>query len=182
MAFVAIEVQAQTNTIPPSNIESFWTDVVPYLSVSDTNTTVAVASAFEVFNETIFYNGQNLVDRLGARLNFSTATTPQPSFKTWFVDGGMRYAGVGGVIDGGDGGGGYSIIKYDVRVSIGADIGYSKTLNEGHGSAYFKPAVTLQKAASKVLPGVSIGYPIQFANHAKQGSYPDISAFVSLPF
>ena len=167
LALAAVAVQAQSNSIPVDTA-GFISGIPSWLTVNDTNSTTLVSPGIEIENITIYNNGQNLVDELGARFNFKSATTPQPSFSSPYMSVAMRYAGIGGVLDGGNAGFGYSVTKYDTRVSASVLAGYMQSNKAG----YAAPQLMVEKVASKLILGTGIRYDVMF--QGKQQTRPDI--------
>ena len=168
--------QTNINLTPPD----FFAQVPGYLTVFDTNNTLLVGSTMEINNVTIYNNGRNVVDELGGRFNFKTATAPSASFNTGFAEVKMRYAGIGGVLDGGSLAIGYSHTKWDTRISMGLSAGYSRQANLDRGAGVIEPEVFVEKVASKIAPGIGLGYPI--GTRGKQSNYPDIFVRLTVPF
>lgn len=179
---LAIDSYAQT---PPPTIGSFFSDIPAYLTTHDTNTLVAQGSRIEVFNDMLSGSTLGLSGLMGARVNFATPqTVPQPTANTLFAVGGIRYAGVGGIITGGDIGVGYSWVRWDTRLSLKLSGGYDKQLSFNKGGEYISPGLWLEKAASKVIPGVGIEFPVLIEKGGKVSisSTPEFVIKMTIPF
>ena len=175
--------QAQIPTAPPLTVPTFFQDATAWTTSFNTNTTLLMGSRFEIYNDVLYNNGQNLEDVLGARVNFHVATNHVVNLSTPFVETGMRYAGIGGAVDGGEFGLGYSATHYDLRFSLKNLVGYSKTATSiagiNHGSGYDEPMLGIDKVLVDAVVGFDIGYPINFKG--KQSSYPEFRLRVTIP-
>ena len=183
LTFIVSFAQAQTNGLPPLTIPTFFQDAKNWSTSFDTNTTLLMGSRFEIYNDVLYNNGQNLEDLLGARVNFKVATNNCVNLSTPFVEGGMRYAGIGGVVDGGEFGFGYSATHYDLRFSLKNLVGYSKTANSiagiNYGSGYDEPMLCIDKVLVDSVVGIGVGYPINFKG--KQSNYPEFRIRLTIP-
>ena len=97
---------------------------------------------------------------------------------------GLRYAGVGGVISGGDAGIGWSYVKWDTRLSLSISGGYEKQGDSGRGVYYFGPGIWLEKAVAKTLPGIGLDFPTTITKSGKVAfcGSPQFRVKVSIPF
>ena len=180
---IALTLSAAAQTNSGTTVAGFIQAIPSYFSAFDTNTTVTSGSRLEIMSDMESASSLGLSGLLGARINITgITTTPQPSFGQFFVVGAMRYAGVGGIITGGEGSIGYSIGKYDTRICIVGTFGYEKTAGNGSGSMFIQPELWLEKASYKIVPGIGIYEPIVFRNSPKASTTPGLKVKLSYPF
>lgn len=168
VALTAVLGQAQTVPISPQ--QSFFDTVTQYFSSMNSNLTT-----FTLGNHAELSLGFDTVgqDRLAASFLVEV-----PVWKAFSIEGNVRNATVLGDVVTAQGGIGYSVVKYDTKLTAFVDGGYRWDTKQ----SFVAPGVRVKKALTQnTYAGVGIELPF-YVNGSNERIVPTYSIFTGFKF